>query len=292
MLVVFVIQFSNLYAIDPLRITQRALVYGSACDTHIESDDDQFARPGLLAGSSMLLIIRNDYDQSLEPLDTEWPDGYSLDFAIDCTDRESFNPDRNVFDQLRVSYVISLLNLTLDQMQKQGAGHVDLTQRNSKQFVVYIPTEFAGHSLSYRVRYDGNGVVKESAVSPPLEISSPCNEYDQARIISSEVFVSFKISNYEHAIDLADSMINSRLSDPGGFYYAYKSALFAYRYDKAMVYFDKLWTDYGILSLTSGSSSPVAYNPNGERSDEEAQIFRATIDNLRALQAEQEQQDE
>ncbi|MBU1638445.1 hypothetical protein KKC97_12340, partial [bacterium] len=73
---------------------------------------------------------------------------------------------------------------------------------------------------------------------------------------------------------------------------AYESALHLRRYDKAMEYLEKLWTDYGVLSVSHGSPLLAKYDPNGERNYEMSIRFQGKIEHLRELLAEQEQQDD
>lgn len=246
----------------------------------------------IVANSNVCLTIYNDADGSKQPLKSGWPEGYTVEAAIDYQRGADFIPNIPI-DQLNPVPYKSMVNYNYELgMLSDPRSYIDTKQLNSKSFSLRVPRDLVGHTLTFRARYNDHGYSLLSSLTQPLQVIAPCDEYDQARIIASWIYVATQSLNYERAFQLADSMLENGLTDLEGWYWARVAAQGAGRAQKYMNYLERMWEDFGRMDTSYDSGDPPPRYNNNPRDPDMQGYYEQTMDNLREIIAEREQQDD
>ncbi|MFZ5432427.1 MAG: hypothetical protein ACOZB3_01515 [Calditrichota bacterium] len=242
-----------------------AMLYGGSCDVGGKK---------VLAGSRYIIKVDNEVDRPERPLTPGWPEGYRLEAALDRQHGQSFSPTPGLMERLDPQRLLSQVNQMYDNwLRNHEDVHIDESALNMKEFVLTIPANLAGHSLSFRAIYEGNGEVLESLPTKPVQIIAPCDSSDIARIIASRIFEAWRYSNCHMGVAIADSMLACGLSDPAGWDWAQSCARSCGEWDKAIVYLDKLYADYGTPSAGLDPTKPPRLHRSGPISTEAQELY-------------------
>jgi hypothetical protein len=297
----------TVHAIDHFDLSTWSLDLGGSCDKQVNPGNDpnkmeeilageQFTLKSL-AGSVVILIIYNDADQSMEPLESSWPKGLVLEVALDYDGRQ-FVPDPGLLEQLGITRFVSQTNKFYDRMieNRDSDPNGTIRYRNSKELRFRLPENLIGHTISFRARYQGDGLDLVTTVKIPIRIIPPCDQFDQARIVSSEIYAASEASEYSRAIALADSMLEIGLTYARGWECAIGAAMATHRYNKAATYQKRMWEDFGVTRAEVGRSERAIdgpqYDYGGYRDPALTQEYEYRMEHLRQLQAEEEQKKE
>ncbi|MBU1638705.1 hypothetical protein KKC97_13665, partial [bacterium] len=227
-----------------LDIRIRTAAWGGSCD------------PGpnrIIAGSNIYLICYNDTDDSKRPLEAGWPEGYTLEAALDYKKGETFFTTVGLLERLNPTPYKTTLNFGYEALLQEDPGsNINTRQKNSKAFALHIPDGLVGHTLTFRALYNHRGQNLVTGPSRAIKVIEPCDEYDQARIVASWIYGATHSLDYDRAIHLADSMIENGLTDLEGWYHAKVAAQGSGRIDKLMDYYSCMWEDYGVLDTGFG----------------------------------------
>jgi hypothetical protein len=226
---------------------------------------------------------------SREPLKEGWPEGYVLEAALDLPAGQLFMGTSGLMEQLLPTPFWNSSNRAAQNALLTGEGTVHLGDLNLKEFKLTIPEDLAGHSLTFRARYQGEGLSLVSKPLGPVTIISPCDQSDTARVVASQIYAAVKMLRYSQAVALADSMLAHGLTDAQGWTWAETAARGAARFDKAIMYLDRLYEDFGVISAVF-PEEPVRLNRGGPRDPAEQAAYEQKRNNLLQAKTEQEQQ--
>jgi len=234
-----------------------------------DPERDNFAGPELTAGSYALLIIHNKKDFLYEVSEYGWPVSYTIEAGLDFSYDEEFIPSKGLFQRMYFK------------------GEITNRNRSHLQIAIRIPEDIIGHSLSFKVVYDtGDTLISQTTISP-IHIIEASSKEDQAQIFSSLIYVLFETEDYEGAIEIGDLMINTDYTFARGWYFAHEAAMRMGRYDKMILFLEKLWNDYGVISANSVDPNPE-YNPQGKRDPKMEAVFKEQITNLKKALSDQQ----
>jgi hypothetical protein len=257
------------------------MVHGGSCDP-----GDQ----NLLGGISLMLLVNHYADQPRKARSEGWPEGYSLEATLDLPPDSPFVATVGLIEQLSPVPYLSRMNRSVDKQLRgdSAAQYVrtreDLRELNSKHFVLHVPAELVGHWLSFRAQYRSQSIELRSNTLGPLRVIAPCNGDDAARICLSEIDAACDMGNDDGALAIADSMLANGLTNAAAWDLASRAAWRLGRHDKELIFFDKLYQDYGALSVD------MSGKPLGPGSPGIEQIYesrRASI--LQAIARQQQQ---
>ncbi len=180
-----------------LLLSTHAPVHGGSCDPGTRK---------ILVGTSLELSLANTADLSLDSLKPGWPAGYALEAALDMPIGE-FQPVPGLIERLRPQPFWSLGNLHNQWALAQDPQQVRRRDLNSKCFVVHIPADLAGHTLTFRGRFQRGDTLLVSKPQKSYAIIAPCDQSDSARILASWVSEAMHASRLERALALTDSLL-------------------------------------------------------------------------------------
>ncbi len=262
----------------------RTATWGGSCEPGWQN---------IIAGCNLVLTLYNDTDKSEQPLEPGWPEGYTVEAALDFRNGEVYIPTPGLIDRLEPTHYISMVNRTYESgmlhSPEQGIDHEAV---NAKSFAMHIPPELIGHTLTFRGQYNHRGHDIVSATTRSIEVIAPCDEFDQAKIVSSWIYVASQSLDYDRAIQLADSMLESGLTDLEGWHFAKVAAQGSGRIDKYMNYLERMWEDFGRVDTNFGTGEPPPRFNHDARDPSLQRYYESTMENLRQQLAEQEQQED
>jgi len=265
-----------------LWIAGHALVWGGACD------------PGgrkILAGSRYFLTVWNRSDRSAQVLTREWPAGYFLEAALDLPQGNPFIPNKSLIEQLNPERFLSQVNRSAEKrFLLDPSTFAEHEWLNAKCFVLTVPPALAGHTLSFRVRFEDDGQNSISTATAPIYIIAPCDRNDTARIVASRIYEANTTGNYRRGVEIADSMLKCGLTDASGWDYAEAMARGLEMYDKALSYLQRIYEDFGVLGVGLNTANPPKYNANIVRDPQMQQLYAEKRNQLMQLKAAQEQE--
>jgi hypothetical protein len=245
----------------------------------------------VVAGSSFFISVENTSDKRMEPLKKGWPEGYVLEAALDLSQDQAFRITDNLIIRLEATPYWSSINRAQQYRLRSGEGTVDAKRLNLKEFVLHIPNDLAGHTLTLRASYRGRGQDLVANPSRPYQIVAPCNREDSARVIATRIFEGVMTLNYASSIRLADSMLTVNMTDPAAWTWAEAAARGSAQFDKAITYLDRLYDDFGVVSMDLGDADhPPQLHPRALRDPESQQAYERVRDALLQAKAEHEQQ--
>jgi hypothetical protein len=143
-----------------------------------------------------------------------------------------------------------------------------------------MPTNLAGHSISLRANYHSRGFELTSKATYPLRIVAACDQNDSARILGSRIFIDWDSGNHDSAIARADSMLRIGWIDAPALIYAKSSAEYLDRYDKQLIFLDRLFEDYGVITVRPGTSNPPRLDRHGPRDPQQQRLYEETRDQI------------
>jgi hypothetical protein len=267
---------------SPLHIGGNTIAWGGSC---------QPGFPNIIAGSRYFVTIINVLDLSPPPLVPGWPQGYVMEAALDLPEGRPFVATTGLIEQLNPVRYLSDLNLTKesDILQGRHSANSSMTGLNGKEFFLDIPAGLAGHTLTLQARYSRDSVNLQSNTPRPITIIAPCSRSDTARILATFIYAAFRVGEYARVLEIADSMLANNLSDAAAWTYANGSAKAIQRYDKALIYLDQLYNDFGRMG-PGDKLNPPQLNREGPRSRDMQESYAKTRQGLLRLQAQHEQQ--
>jgi hypothetical protein len=223
------------------------LEQGGSCDSSYS-----WTRTVLLAGSSFTVSVSNQHDRPREPLKPGWPQGYSLEAALDLplplgypsTPMTNFVPQPGLMERLRPVPYHSFWN-QLDNNALSQNDSVNLMLLNDKHFALHIPPDLAGHALIYRACYSRDG--NKFCSSPyTIYVIAPCDQADSARILASKMYEASARLDYAQVVSLADSMLTLGWTNRSALGLAQSAAMRLGQFDKAVAYLDRMYADFGL----------------------------------------------
>lgn len=242
-----------------LGISTHTLAWGGSCDPGIAK---------VIAGSRFFIRVDNTADQPAQALIPGWPDGYILEAALDLPDQQPFTPTPGLIDRLQPARYLSIVNQMYEKdVLERRTSSVDLLGLNSKDFVLRIPSDLSGHTLTFRARFERNGLKLTSNLVGSISIIAPCDQNDTARIIATQIYEAWDMLDYRRAVAIADSMLETGLSDAAGWDWAESAARGCGEIDKAIAYLDRLFEDFGVVEVYD-PSNPPRLNRHGPRNSE------------------------
>jgi hypothetical protein len=253
-------------------------------------------KPGVLAGSMFTLHLRNTADRLLRKLSPGWPEGYTLEAALDLQSGQPFAPTPGLIERFQPTPFFTLNNLHQESKLLSGdSAHVQKSDLNKKNFAIRIPSDLAGHTVTIHAFYHHGDVNLETKPYPqeqPISIIAPCDRADTARIVASWVFAAWASNDTDRVIALADSMLACDLSDAIAWNYAYTTALRLELYEKALAYFERMYQDFGVTNVDDklGSASVPKLNRDGPRDPVQQQRYERYRNGLLRQIAREEQQ--
>ena len=270
-----------------LVLSQFVPAFGGSC---------QAGSPNVLAGSIFTLHLRNTADTPLRRLSPGWPEGYTLEAALDLPSGQSFSPTPGLIDRLTPTSFFTFDNLYQERKLLLGDSvHVYKSNLNVKNFAVHIPSDLAGHTVTIRALYHHGDINLQTKPDwdEPVSIIAPCDRADTARIVASRLFVAWASNDSDRVITLADSMLACDLSDAIAWNYARTTALRLGQYEKALAYLDRMYQDFGVTSLNeeAGTSLVPRLNRNGPRDPLQRQLYEGQRSMLLQVIAREEQQE-
>ena len=222
---------------DPrMRIGVSPLEWGSTCDEGVNK---------VIAGSCLFVTLDNDADQPVQALKPSWPEGYSLEAALDPAEGQAFEPSDELVARFQPTRYLSVANRYYERrVLDPTQGRPDRELLNSKHFLLIVPADLVGHSFALCARYDRDGLsLVSEPTRPPILVVAACNREDSARIAAGAVYAAYWSGDNERAVQIADSMLTVGLSDAAAWKYAGSAARAIEQYDKAIVYLDRSWGD-------------------------------------------------
>ena len=266
----------------PMTIGGDAMLWGGSCE-------QGFLR--ILAGSRYFLTVDNRLDRPLHALVPGWPEGYALEAALDLASGQPFIATPGLMERLEPTRLLSDVN---QLYQRRLAEHtdaiIDSRGLNLKEFVITIPWDLAGHTLTFRALYQRDMVRLESPSSRTIKIIPPCDRSDSARVVASRIYEAWLSMNCMLGVTIADSMLDCDLSDPAGWEWALSCASSCGQYDKAIIYLDRLYQDYGTHGAGLDPANPPPLNRDGTRDPQKQAYYERLRNTLLQSKAEQEQQ--
>ncbi len=245
----------------------------------------------ILAGSRLFLRMTNTADQPAQPLVPGWPEGYILEAALDLPKKQPFIPSSGLIERLNPIRILSEANRGAEQtLFRNPVDFRDVVNLNAKYFVMTIPADLAGHTLSFQVHFEDQGLALTSKTLGPIRIIAPCDRYDTARIISLQIYEGWQVGDITRCTELADSMLAVGLSDALAWDLAEAMARGLEDYDKALLYLQRLYEDFGVLGLELGTADPPIFNPEGIRDPKMQTGYENRRNELLRLKSEKEQQ--
>lgn len=221
-----------------------ASVYGGDCG------DSTSGYTNILAGSVVRIFVKDLTGKPDTVLVEGWPQGYSFQFALDIADRDNFKGSPELDSSLTITPYISPLAKYAKSYYESTGEDPGMEALRQKNFLLQVPDSLAGHLLMIRASYsDDTTNTLFSNVGGPLSIISPCSVDDSARILSSEIWAVAHRGLYREAVALADSMHELGWADPVAWQWGVYCARNIRDYKKQLLYFDRLFMDYGITSL-------------------------------------------
>jgi hypothetical protein len=239
---------------------------------------------GILAGSSYLVGVMYTPREVYEARNSNWPEGYFLDAALDLDSGELFVPTSGLIEELTPTPYWAYVPISWDCPRTLG-------ELDGINFALHIPEDLAGHTLDFRLRYQMSDSLRE--VQPyhwGMCIIAPRDEYDSARIIASQILEAFDMKSYFRAIELADSMLTHGLTDAFGWGWAIMAAERAHLYDRAVIYLERMWDDFGMLGVNVQALDPRRPYRHATRDQHRQQLFEQRRNELLRLKAEWQQQ--
>jgi hypothetical protein len=212
----------------------------------------------ILAGSLITVLFENRMDELAEPRKPGWPEGYSLEATLDLEYDKEFIPTPGLIERMNPQLYINGVNQANELMLDHLSDKVNLSSFNRKYFMVQIPRDLAGHSLSIRARYRVGADITSRPTSP-VEIIAPCNKIDEARIIGSRMYIMRQTEGCESTLALADSMLGAGLADAMALQIARQCASGAKKYEKSLEYLDRMYEDFGVVDVMLFTSEPPVY---------------------------------
>ncbi|MCX6600484.1 MAG: hypothetical protein NT025_02855 [bacterium] len=268
-------------AAQTLDIQLSALAWGGSCET---------GGGKVIAGSLFFIRLSNEADLPTHALVPGWPEGYVLEAALDLPSDKPFVATPGLIERFQPTRYLSTINIGCERDVLAHTGTArDLHGMNDKEFVLHVPDDLAGHSVSFRARYEGGGVSLTSSTGS-IRIIEPCDRNDTARIVATGIEAAHRAGHYARAVEIADSMLAVGLSDAMGWQWAKIAAQGTGEYDKAIRYLDRLWEDFGVIFTPSSSSDAPRLNRGGSRGDFEREAYEQTRNNLLQRKAEHEQE--
>jgi hypothetical protein len=232
----------------------------------------------------------NPADKSTTSLSSEWPLGYELQAALDLQSGQAFVPTPGLIERLDATPYVSRVNIAEESVLKEIPDRVNLRSRNAKHFIIHVPDDLAGHTLTIVGVYRSAGKEIKSRVLQSILIVEPCDQQDYARIRGSKIFEAREIGNCRQAIELATSLLEDRISDPAGLNNAILCARDLKSYDEAIVFLDQLFNDYGVVSVDLSTARPPRFDPLEPREDWQNELYEVHRNGYLRLKAELEQQ--
>jgi hypothetical protein len=258
-----------------------AMVWGGSCDEGVAK---------ILAGSRYFLTVTNSSDEPRQPRTPGWPEGYVLEAALDLPYGQPFVPVAGLVERLAPRPYLSSANLGPQYSLLTGDGDVNLLELNQKEFVLTIPSDLAGHTLTFRARYRRGAIDLQSKTSGPITVVPACDRSDTARIVATRIFEARQAEDHMRAMEIADSMLACNLSDVVGWKYAEISAVAAHQYDKALSYLERRFQDVGMVWVRTGSAYPTQLNRQAARDPEVLAKYQRARDDLLKAKAKYDQQ--
>ena len=252
--------------------------------------------PNVLAGSMFTLHLRNTADRSLRRLAPGWPEGYTLEAALDLPGGQPFVSTPGLIERFRPTPFLTLDDLNEERKLLSGdSAHVNWDHLNAKRFALQFPSDLAGHTVKFRASYrrgDVNIQTRPDALDQPISIIAPCDRADTARIVASWLFVAWASNDTDRVIALADSMLAHDLSDAIAWNYAYTTALRMRYHYKALSYLERMFQDFGVTDVNEkvGSDSVPRLNRDGPRDAVQQQHYERYRNGLLRQIAREEQQ--
>jgi hypothetical protein len=261
--------------------------YGGSC---------QSGYPNVLAGSMFDLSLINTADEPLELLQRGWPEGYSLEAALDLPQDQPFNATPDLIEKLSPTPFLTFDNLFNERKLLLGdSSHVRKRGLNKKHFAIHVPADLVGHTVTIRALFHHGGLSLQSTPERgnlPISIIAPCDRADTARIVGSWVFVAWASNDSNRVITLADSMLACNLSDAIAWNYAHTTALRLAQFNKALAYLDRMYQDFGVTDVNEkvGSAGVPRVNHDGPRDPLQQQLYERQRNELLQVIAREEQQ--
>jgi hypothetical protein len=144
--------------------------------------------------------------------------------------------------------------------------------------------------LLLRAVYENSSGTRYSNVAGPLNIVAPCNDDDHARIVSSELWAAYSALDYDRAIQIADSLDALSLPNANGWYYAMLSARNSKRFEKQLLYFDKLFADFGVTYVRTNAAHVPRREQSAELREKDAELYSIRREMILEAIAAQNQQ--
>jgi hypothetical protein len=255
--------------------------YGSSCGS------------GLIAGSVLILEVRNTADQPLESPRAGWPEGYVLEAALDLPPGEPFVPTSGLIERLSPEPFFDLINLDrIRRLEDGDTQSVDRRALNAKHFAMQSFADLAGHTLTIRALFRRDSVELQDELGH-ISIVAPCDRADTARIAASRVFFAWVSKDWDGVIVLADSMLARDLSNPIAWEYALPTAVRMAPekkeyYARAVAYLDRMYQDYGVVSIDWTFGVP-RWDRGGPRDPRKQEAYERQRDALLRLIAKEDQ---
>jgi hypothetical protein len=220
-----------------------------------------------------------------------WPAGYTLEAALDLAPGQEFTPTAGLSERLRPMPFLSVINrLYNHSLQVHTFNRADLEELNLKHFALHIPVDLAGHTLTLRARYTGNGASLTSGITGPIKLIAPCDQNDRARIESIRLFEAWLSGDNERTLEIADSMLTNGLSDAQGWVTAQSAAWSLNRPDKVLNYLERMYEDFRQLTVELGTATPPRFNPQMPPDPKIQQEYEHRRSNLLEAITRQQQQ--
>lgn len=193
------------------------------------------------AGSSYVIGILYTPREVREARSLCWPEGYLLEGALDIGDNACFVPTAGLIERLTP---------TVYWAQVPSNRPHARDDPDDLNFALHIPEDLAGHTIDFHLCYETSDSLSEiQSHRWKICIFSPNDEYDSARIVASQIFEAFDMSDYYRVAELADSMLARGLTDAYGWVWAMLAAEHTDRYDRALTYLERLWEDFGVSAV-------------------------------------------
>jgi hypothetical protein len=238
----------------------------------------------MLAGSSYLVGVIYTPREVYEANHSGWPEGYLLDAALDLDSGELFVPTTGLIEKLTPTPYWAYVPISWDCPRTLG-------ELDGINFALHIPEDLAGHTLDFHLRYQMSDTLHEvQSYHWGTCIIAPRDEYDSARIIASQILEVLDMQSYFRAIELADSMLANGLTDAYGWGWAEKAAEKVHLYDRAIIYLDRMWEDYGELGVNIQAMDPRRPRRYPIRSQEMQERYEQRRNELLKLKAQWQQQ--
>jgi hypothetical protein len=174
--------------------------------------------------------------------------------------------------KLGPQFYVTFNQIIADSGYQQVHKISEQAKRPQYHFLITLPSDCAGRKLCVKAAIDDSqfGRIEGTGCT---EIVAPCSKRDRDQVKSSYIKFAFDSQNYDRAIQLTDSLLQTDWRFLWGLMEAGMAARASGRFDRAIAYLDSSYSYFG--------SPEVGYPLHSPQAEQEYQRQRADLIRLR-----------